>query len=473
MYHRFAPVILIVALTMLSAASCTVALSAQSNQRCFAETGLCISGPIRAYWERNGGLAVFGFPITAQSEESVEGRSLQVQWFERDRLEIQPDGRVTAGRLGAERLEQLGTPWQPGAGGPAGPGCASFAETGHQVCGAFLRYWRANGGLERFGLPLTGEFTAELEGRPFTVQYFERRRFELHPEIGPDAVLLGLLGREVLQMRGMASGLTRPEGLPVGQVVNVVDGDTVDVRINGQVERVRLIGIDTPESVDPRQTVECFGREAAAKATELLNGRTVFLEADGSQADRDSFDRLLRYLWLEDGRMVNYELIDQGYAFEYTFAVPYRYQAQFKAAEARARAEGRGLWSPATCNGQRSPGATPTPTPPPLGGGPAPVSCASDPGPGVAPETPVRIVAIDKRAETVTLRNVSNAPVDLSGWRMCSIRGGQEHPIGGVLAPGETRTFPGPEGNIWSNSERDPGALYDAQGRLVSYWADR
>lgn len=369
MHRRLAPVLLIVALMMLSVASCAVAYSAQGNERCFPETGFCISGPICAYWERYGGLAVFGFPITAQSQERVEGRSLQVQWFERDRLEIQPDGRVTAGRLGAERLEQLGTPWQPGAGGAAGPSCASFAETGHQVCGAFLRYWRANGGLERFGLPLTGEFTAELEGRPFTVQYFERRRFELHPEIGPDTVLLGLLGREVLQARGAAAGLTRPEGLPTGQVVNVVDGDTVDVRVNGQVERVRLIGIDTPESVDPRQTVECFGREAAAKAAELLAGQTVLLEADGSQADRDRFGRLLRYLWLPDGRMANYELIDQGYAFEYTFAVPYRYQAQFKAAEARARAEGRGLWSPATCNGQRNPEASPPPTSPPLGGG--------------------------------------------------------------------------------------------------------
>ncbi|MGQ9926315.1 MAG: thermonuclease family protein [Chloroflexaceae bacterium] len=472
MHWRLALVLLMVALMTLGAVGCVIVSLAQGNERCFPETGFCISGPIRAYWERSGRLAVFGFPITAQSQERVEGRSLQVQWFERDRLEIQPDGRVTAGRLGAERLEQLGTPWQPGVGGAAGAGCASFAETGHQVCGAFLRYWRANGGLERFGLPLTSEFTAELEGRPFTVQYFERRRFELHPELGPDTVLLGLLGREVWQARSAAPGLTHPEGLPEGQVVNVVDGDTVDVRINGQVERVRLIGIDTPESVDPRRTVECFGREAAARAAELLAGQTVMLEADSSQADRDRFGRLLRYLWLPDGRMANYELIEQGYAFEYTFAAPYRYQAQFKAAEARARTEGRGLWSPATCNGQRNPDVAPTPTSPPLGGGPSFRSCADDPGPGVAPETPVRIVAVDKRAETVTLRNVSATAVDLTGWRMCSIKGGQQHPIGGVLAPGETRTFPGTGGNIWNNSERDPGALYDAQGRLVSYWSD-
>jgi hypothetical protein len=163
------------------------------DERCFPETGFCISGPIRAYWERNGGLPVFGFPITGQAEEIVEGVVLKVQWFERDRLEIQPNGTVTAGRLGVELLEKRGTPWQQGSGAPAGQGCIAFPETGHQVCGAFATYWRNNGGLERFGFPITGEFTESNEGKALTVQYFERRRFELHGS----TVLLGLLGREV------------------------------------------------------------------------------------------------------------------------------------------------------------------------------------------------------------------------------------------------------------------------------------
>jgi hypothetical protein len=102
-------------LALLLLALAPIAAHAQPDQRCFPETGQCIAGPIRAYWERNGGLAVFGFPITAQAAESVEGTPLQVQWFERDRLEIQPNGTVTAGRLGVERLEQLGTPWQQAA----------------------------------------------------------------------------------------------------------------------------------------------------------------------------------------------------------------------------------------------------------------------------------------------------------------------------------------------------------------------
>ncbi|WP_238613520.1 CAP domain-containing protein [Candidatus Oscillochloris fontis] len=185
--------------------------SAQTDERCFPETNQCIRGPIRAYWERNGGLPVFGYPTSTQSAETVEGRYLQVQWFERDRLEIQVDGLVTAGRLGAQRLEQLGTPWQFRSGGRADPGCRLFPETGYQMCGAIADYWNRYGGLERFGFPLTDPFQTELEGRMYTVQYFERRRFELHPEIGPNAVLLGLLGNEVLAFR---NGGSQPTPVP-------------------------------------------------------------------------------------------------------------------------------------------------------------------------------------------------------------------------------------------------------------------
>ena len=87
---------------------------AQSDERCFAETGFCIDGAIRGYWERNGGLEVFGYPLSSRQTETVEGHVLVVQWFERDRLEIQADGLVTAGRLGARYLEVAGRPWKPG-----------------------------------------------------------------------------------------------------------------------------------------------------------------------------------------------------------------------------------------------------------------------------------------------------------------------------------------------------------------------
>lgn len=79
----------------------------------------------------------------------------------------------------------------------------------------------------------------------------------------------------------------------------------------------------------------------------------------------------------------------------------------------------------------------------------------------------VVIVEVNKRAETVTLQNTGTQPVDLSRWRLLSVTGGQDHPIGGVLEPGATREFPGPEGNIWNNSESDPAHLIAPSGQVV------
>lgn len=102
-----------------------------------------------------------------------------------------------------------------------------------------------------------------------------------------------------------------------------------------------------------------------------------------------------------------------------------------------------------------------------------PASCETRPDLSRVPDEPVRIVTIDKQAETVTLENISAAPVTLDGWLMCSLTGAQAHPgIGGSLAPGESRVFPNAGNNIWSNSDPDPGALYDAQGQIVSYYRE-
>ncbi|MDZ4826811.1 MAG: thermonuclease family protein [Actinomycetota bacterium] len=134
-------------------------------------------------------------------------------------------------------------------------------------------------------------------------------------------------------------------------VERVVDGDTVRLT-NG--DSVRLIGIDTPETVDPRQPVQCFGEEASEYAHELLDGESVYLELDPTQGELDRYGRVLAYVWLPDGRHVNEEMVAQGYAHEYTYELPYRYQDEFQAAEADARAADRGLWSPDTCAGVTS-----------------------------------------------------------------------------------------------------------------------
>lgn len=176
---------------------------AAARERCFTETSACISDPILSYWERHGGLRVFGFPMGDPRLETVEDRTLRVQWFERDRLEIQADGTITAGRLGARFLELRNRPWQSfPAVAQADAGCAYFALTGHQLCEPFLSYWRANGGLERFGYPITERLDETIEGRSYPVQYFERRRMEYHAELAgtPYEILLGRLGADVMRV---------------------------------------------------------------------------------------------------------------------------------------------------------------------------------------------------------------------------------------------------------------------------------
>ena len=134
-------------------------------------------------------------------------------------------------------------------------------------------------------------------------------------------------------------------------VLKVVDGDTVAVEIDGKQEVLRLIGINTPETVDPRKPVECFGKEASNKAKEILTGKKVSIEADSTQGDLDKYNRPLRYVYLEDGTNFNKMMIEEGYAYEYTYNTPCKYQADFKEAERKAREEKRGLWADDTCSG--------------------------------------------------------------------------------------------------------------------------
>lgn len=134
-------------------------------------------------------------------------------------------------------------------------------------------------------------------------------------------------------------------------VVRVVDGDTIDVSFDGKIERLRLIGINTPETVDPRKPVECFGTDASNKAKSVLSGKKVILESDSSQGERDKYNRLLRYVFLEDGTSFNLLMVREGYAYEYTYDLPYKYQASFKEAQKQAEANKTGLWGD-TCNGK-------------------------------------------------------------------------------------------------------------------------
>jgi micrococcal nuclease len=151
-------------------------------------------------------------------------------------------------------------------------------------------------------------------------------------------------------------GATSPRSIPANadgpfRVDHVVDGDTVWVRRDGRVVKIRLIGMDTPETVDPRKPVQCFGREASAQAKRLLTGAQVYLAADETQDRRDRYGRELDYLWLADGQFFNQIMIRQGFALEYTHDLPYHFQDAFRAAQREAERQSRGLWASSACDG--------------------------------------------------------------------------------------------------------------------------
>jgi micrococcal nuclease len=145
---------------------------------------------------------------------------------------------------------------------------------------------------------------------------------------------------------------TREKPLPEGsyRVIKTTDGDTIDVEVAGKSQRVRLLGVDTPETKDPRKPVQCFGKEASTYTKRMLENTIVRLEVDPTQDATDMYGRWLRYVFLPDGTNFNEQLIAQGYAYEYTFKKPGQYQTALKQAESTARNERRGLWAPDACN---------------------------------------------------------------------------------------------------------------------------
>jgi hypothetical protein len=187
---------------------------AQTRSRFFPETGRTVGGRFLQYWEQNGGLPVFGFPLTEQVQEN----GMAVQYFERQRFELHPENArpydVLLGRLGAE---QMG-PAHPPAASSTAPGCTYFRETQHNLCDQqngprFLSYWRTHGlefdgrsgktyaeSLALFGFPLTEVFDyTNSSGQTIRAQWFERARFEWHPNNPePYKVLLGRLGADGL-----------------------------------------------------------------------------------------------------------------------------------------------------------------------------------------------------------------------------------------------------------------------------------
>jgi LPXTG-site transpeptidase (sortase) family protein len=195
-----ATILLLLLLVLIGPADYTAADTASGRPLVFHETGHTLAYSFRAFWDQHGGLPIFGYPLTEVFIE--DGRP--VQYFERARLEWHGEmALVLAGHLG--RWAAQGYARHPAFAPVAGPtqtGQDFFIETGHTLGGGFRQFWHANGSLPVFGFPLSEEFReiTPQDGREYTVQYFERARFEWHPEL-PLAhhVQLGHLGRQYLE----------------------------------------------------------------------------------------------------------------------------------------------------------------------------------------------------------------------------------------------------------------------------------
>ncbi len=198
----------------------------QNGVAFFPETNHTLRGTFKAFWEQNGGLAVFGFPISEEFQETSAEGTFTVQYFERNRFEAHPEKaapyNVLLGRLSDVQLKRQGRDWFHFPKGQPTAGCQFFAETGHSVCEPFLSYWKRNGlrdpklspdgrSLALFGLPLS-EPAPEVNtsGENVVTQWFERARFEFHPDKPQQfQVLLGLLGNETARPGG---NTTPPSG---------------------------------------------------------------------------------------------------------------------------------------------------------------------------------------------------------------------------------------------------------------------
>ena len=138
------------------------------------------------------------------------------------------------------------------------------------------------------------------------------------------------------------------------QVLEVVDGDTIKI---SEIGTLRLIGIDTPETKDPRKVVQCFGKEASNRATELLANKKVYLEFDETHSKLDKYQRTLAYVFREDGYFYNLEVVKDGFAHSYK-EYPHPKLDEFNLAENSARNDKKGFWADNTCSGNTEQGVS-------------------------------------------------------------------------------------------------------------------
>lgn len=298
----------------------------------FPETGHTLQGEFRHFWETNGGLQVFGYPISDESVEQTAEGSFTTQYFERNRFELhsdrQPPYNVLLGRLGDTVLQEQGTQWQMLPKATPQPNCEFFAATEHTLCEPFLSYWRNHGladpqldpyarSLALFGQPITEpHMETNSSGDTVMTQWFERARFEDH---GPQGVLLGLLGNELratptptpppVQPTPMPTVPSTPTPAPVSSCPDLPP--PTDSRIR-------------PSACLPQGTemqIDIFGFDAGEQVAFWLTGpdgrvfgtqQTITVDPDGSRANLNYPTSNLypgRWYWVFQGQISKHQSI--------------------------------------------------------------------------------------------------------------------------------------------------------------------
>ncbi len=255
-------------------------------------------------------------------------------------------------------------------------------------------------------------------------------------------------------------------------VVDVVDGDTVKLKWKSsksssgasKTESVRLIGVDTPETVHPTKGVEPYGKEASNYTKSILKeGTSVWIEFDEQQRDR--YGRLLVYLFLTDGTFFNAQLVSAGYAKTATFPPNVRWVDVFTHMQTNARENQRGLWGLDGETGQSVDQSTEQPK-----------------GQAAKSKGDIVITSVDKVKEIVTISNRGQTDMELKGWKLVSVNGNQVYmfPTYSLKSGATIQITSGPnaskganslmwtKSNMWNNTKSDPAKLYDASGALVS-----
>ena len=171
-----------------------------------------------------------------------------------------------------------------------------------------------------------------------SLRYWQHHKFKL-------ALLIIVAAATVIQMGWLEGGVKKAEQSQPGlyPISRFIDGDTIAVNMNGSIETVRMIGVDTPETHRPNTPVQCYGPEAANYTKQLIGVQKVRLRADSLDTSRDRYGRLLRYVYLPDGTLVEAKLISEGYGFAYTL-FPFEKTQEFSMDESRAKTAGKGLW---------------------------------------------------------------------------------------------------------------------------------